>query len=905
MRAALPQCPEAIENTARIAERCNVTIEFKNIKLPRFTAPTGEENTEYFRRLCAEGLQRRFGSAPPQEYLERLAYEQSVIESMGFVDYYLIVHDFIFYAKSHGIPVGPGRGSGAASLVAYCLGITGIDPIRYRLLFERFLNPERVSMPDFDIDFCYVRRQEVVDYVVSKYGEDHVAQIITFGTMAARGALRDAGRALAMPYAQVDSIAKMVPMQLHMTLDEALAITPQLKEVYTQDAAVRTLIDTARKLEGMPRHASTHAAGVLITPERTSLYVPLQKNDEAVVTQFPMTTLEELGLLKIDFLGLRNLTVIRDAEKMIRRRDPDFSVDAIPEDDAATYEMLAAGQTQGVFQCESAGMRRVIAALRPQSIEDICAIIALYRPGPMDSIPQYTENRRHPHKIRYLHPLLEPILDVTYGCIVYQEQVMQICTRLAGYTYGHADIVRRAMAKKKPEVMQKERGAFLAGCAKNGVDAKVAEEIFSQMESFASYAFNKAHAAAYALLAYQTAYLKRHYPQEYMAALLTSVLDSSGKVAEYIGECRRLGIEVLPPDVNESEEGFTPVGRHIRFGLLGIKNLGRGLITDLLRERETNGKFTSFYTFCNRLSGRDLNRRAVESLAKAGALDSAEPNRRKMLLGAEMLLRGLSQQRSTNVEGQMDLFSIGGEEAPSTLSEMPLPNVEDFSPSERLRMEREVTGLYLSGHPLLDYEGTAAAHRCISISEILAADEEGAVPNDAVRDGQTVTVLTAVQGLKTTTTKNDETMAYLTVEDLTGAIEAICFPRNYRAARPLLAPDAVLLIRGRISRREEESAKLIVERIDRAEPAPKQPEAPAKKSRPGLYLRAVNAESPQWRKARRVLQVFEGPEPVYVFFTETGRLQAASRSLWVEPNPVMLTELEQILGKENVAYVKK
>ena len=608
MRSLFPEVPEAFDNTMKIAQRCNVTFTFGETKLPHFDVPGGEDHFEYLTRMCETGLHERYGEHPPQEYRDRLQYELNVIHTMGYVDYYLIVHDFIHYAKSQGIPVGPGRGSGAGSIAAYCIGITGIDPMKYNLLFERFLNPERVSMPDFDIDFCYERRPEVIDYVVRKYGADHVAQIVTFGTMAAKAAIRDVGRALGVPYATADSIAKLVPYELNITLDAALKKSAELREQYDSSEQVHDLIDMARKVEGMPRHASTHAAGVVITRDPVSTYVPLARNDESVVTQFTMTTLEELGLLKIDFLGLRTLTVISDAEKMIRHREPGFAVNQIPTKDEAVYEMFASGQTEGVFQFESAGMRNVLMGLKPESLEDLIAVISLYRPGPMESIPTYIENRHHPDRVRYKTPLLKDILDVTYGCMIYQEQVMQIFRKLAGYSYGRADIVRRAMSKKKHKVMEQERKNFIyglvnedgtvecEGAIKRGVDEKIANELFDEMSSFASYAFNKSHAAAYAYVAYQTAWLKCHYPCEFMAALLTSVLDSAGKVSGYIAECSRIHISVLPPHVNESLEGFTVADGCIRFGLLAIKNLGRGFIKGILEERETGGPFTSFYS---------------------------------------------------------------------------------------------------------------------------------------------------------------------------------------------------------------------------------------------------------------------------------------------------------------------
>ena len=629
--------PEACENTNRIAEMCSFDFEFGVTKLPYFVAPDGMDNKEYFVKLCRDGLLRRYGADVPEDIRARLDYEISIIDRMGYINYYLIVFDFINYAKSQGIPVGPGRGSGAGSLAAYCVGITNIDPIKYNLLFERFLNPERVSMPDFDIDFCYERRQEVIDYVIRKYGADHVAQIVTFGTMAARAAIRDVGRVLDMPYGTVDGIAKLVPMEPKMTLTKALSISRELKARYDADPQVKELIDMSLKLEGMPRHASTHAAGVVITREAADEYVPLATNDGNPVTQFTMTTIEELGLLKMDFLGLRTLTVIDDAEKMIRKREPGFSMDAVPYDDQRVYAMLNAGETEGVFQMESGGMTQAVMGLQSKSLEDIIAIISLYRPGPMESIPTYIANRHNPGNVKYKTPQLEHILDVTNGCIVYQEQVMQICRELAGFSYGQADLVRRAMSKKKHDVMEKERQHFVhgntepghecAGCVANGISEAVANAIFDDMSSFASYAFNKAHAAAYAVVAYQTAYLKRHYPREFMAALLTSVLDNTGKVIEYTAECQRMGIRVLPPDINASDAGFTVEGKDIRFGLLALKNVGRNLIATVVRER-SGTPYRSLYDFCKRLHGTEINRRAVESMIKSGGQAAFHDGRR-------------------------------------------------------------------------------------------------------------------------------------------------------------------------------------------------------------------------------------------------------------------------------------
>ena len=664
--------PEACENTNRIAEMCSFDFEFGVTKLPYFVAPDGMDNKEYFVKLCRDGLLRRYGADVPEDIRARLDYEISIIDRMGYINYYLIVFDFINYAKSQGIPVGPGRGSGAGSLAAYCVGITNIDPIKYNLLFERFLNPERVSMPDFDIDFCYERRQEVIDYVIRKYGADHVAQIVTFGTMAARAAIRDVGRVLDMPYGTVDGIAKLVPMEPKMTLTKALSISRELKARYDADPQVKELIDMSLKLEGMPRHASTHAAGVVITREAADEYVPLATNDGNPVTQFTMTTIEELGLLKMDFLGLRTLTVIDDAEKMIRKREPGFSMDAVPYDDQRVYAMLNAGETEGVFQMESGGMTQAVMGLQSKSLEDIIAIISLYRPGPMESIPTYIANRHNPGNVKYKTPQLEHILDVTNGCIVYQEQVMQICRELAGFSYGQADLVRRAMSKKKHDVMEKERQHFVhgntepghecAGCVANGISETVANAIFDDMSSFASYAFNKAHAAAYAVVAYQTAYLKRHYPREFMAALLTSVLDNTGKVIEYTAECQRMGIRVLPPDINASDAGFTVEGKDIRFGLLALKNVGRNLIATVVRER-SGTPYRSLYDFCKRLHGTEINRRAVESMIKSGAFDNLEAKRRSMMDGVEGILKSVESEARRNLDGQIDLFgALDGEQ---------------------------------------------------------------------------------------------------------------------------------------------------------------------------------------------------------------------------------------------------
>ncbi len=911
MEALFADHPEALDNTVKIAEQCQLDFTFGVTKLPFYKAPTDEDNVTYFKRMCYEGMVRHYGEHPQKQIRDRLEYELGVIIQMGYVDYYLIVYDFIHYAKTHDIPVGPGRGSGAGSLCAYCIGITGIDPIRYNLLFERFLNPERVSMPDFDIDFCYEKRQQVIDYVVAKYGADHVAQIITFGTMAARGAIRDVGRAMAVPYAQVDAVAKLVPNELHMTLDKALTASKDLKQQYDTDSTIHELIDMARKLEGMPRHASTHAAGVVITRDPVDTYVPVQKNEEAILTQFPMTTLEELGLLKMDFLGLRTLTVISDAEKMIRRYQPDFSISQIPPDDEKVFQMLSAGLTEGVFQFESGGMRNVLVGLRPESIEDLIAVISLYRPGPMDSIPKYIENRHHPEKVTYKHPKLASILDVTYGCIVYQEQVMQICRELAGFSYGRADLVRRAMSKKKADVMQQERQNFIyglydedgtcqvKGCVHNGVSEEIASDIFNEMSSFASYAFNKSHAAAYAVVAYQTAYLKCHYPKEFMAALLTSVLDSTSKVTSYIEECARLKIPVLPPDIAQSGMGFTVSDEGIRFGLLAIKNLGRSVIADVIREREA-APFQNFNDFCERMHGRDLNRRAMESLIKCGAFDRMNPNRRQLLAGYEAISSSLDAVKQKNLDGQLGFFDTM---AGTAREEYVFPDVEDFPFMERLNLEKEVTGMYLSGHPLGEYADLIPKLGTAKISHV-ALEEY---------DNKQVDILCIVSARQSKATRSGDTMAFLTVEDTTGAMEVLVFPKILQRYGQLLTVGSVVVLSGRISVREEEDAKLLCEKAvtiqDRlawrsGSPVRKPNAGAGSGKRPGLYLRIPSRQGKEMEKAQNLLEIFEGTTPVYVFFQDTQKVGLAPRSMWVFPNDVLLGQLTEILGEGNVKLVE-
>ncbi len=781
MRSLFPNLGEAFDNTQRIADRCNVDIEFGVRKLPDYKVPDNEDHFEYFKRLCLQGLYKNYGSNPSKSLLDRLNYELSVIKTMGFVDYFLIVADFVNFAKSQDIPVGPGRGSGAGSLCAYCIGITGIDPIKYNLIFERFLNPERVSMPDFDIDFCKERRGEVIDYVIRKYGADHVAQIVAFGTMAARGSVRDVGRALNMPYAQVDSVAKLIPTDLNMTIEKALQISKELKNNYDTDPQVHNLLNVAMSIEGMPRHVTIHAAGVVITDKPVSTYVPLSKSDDAIVTQFTMTTLEELGLLKMDFLGLRNLTVIHDAVEMIKEFEPNFDINNIPEDDKVVFNMMSGGNSDGVFQFESQGMKNVLTQLKPTSIEDLIAVISLYRPGPMDSIPTYINNRHHPSQIKYDHPLLRDILSVTNGCIVYQEQVMQIFRTLAGYSLGRADIVRRAMSKKKHDVMEKEKQIFLYGlvdsegnvevdgCLRRGVDEKTALSIFSQMESFASYAFNKSHAAAYATVAYQTAYLKCHYKKQYMAALLSSVLDNQNKMATYISECQRISILVLPPHVNESDSSFTVINGNIRFGLTAIRNLGKNFINALVNERKLNGPFSSFYDFCKRMNSSGLNSRALESLIKCGALDELGANRRQMLSVMKTVMEDLEFERKRNVSGQMSFFEM--DEVKSTVS-IEIPSMQEFCLMELLYMEKEMAGMYLSGHPIDSYKDFSKAVRADSLNDILNGEN-----NTRYSDSSNVHLVCIVTRNKSQITKSNQMMAFVTVEDRYASAELIVFPK--------------------------------------------------------------------------------------------------------------------------------
>ena len=907
--------PEACENTNKIAEQCNFEFTFGETKLPYFKAPDGMENQEYFEKLCWEGLERRYPGEVTDALKERLSYEINVVKTMGYTNYYLIVYDFINYAKSRDIPVGPGRGSGAGSLAAYCVGITDIDPIRYNLIFERFLNPERVSMPDFDVDFCYERRQEVIDYVNEKYGRDHVAQIVTFGTMAARAAVRDVGRVMGMTYQDVDRVAKLIPMELKMTLKKALEVSPDLKVLYDGDNQVHELIDTSLKVEGMPRHASTHAAGVVITREPATEYVPLSTNDGLPVTQFNMVEIERLGLLKMDFLGLRTLTVIHDTEMAVRHtKDPDFRVANIDYDDPATYEMLTRGETMGIFQLESTGMTQVLMSMRPKNLEDVIALISLYRPGPMDSIPTYLRNRKDPSKVVYQTPQMAHIVDVTNGVVIYQEQVMQICRELAGFSFGQADNVRRAMSKKKLKVMEAEREHFVhgctepgkecAGCVKNGIPEAVANQIYDDMISFASYAFNKSHAACYAYVAFQTAYLKCHYPHEFMAALLTSVLDNTSKVIEYTSECQRLGIKVLPPDINVSRGGFTVDGDSIRFGLNAVKSVGRNLIDSVVKERK-NRPYRSLYDFCKRLHGNELNRRALENLIKAGSFDALEPSRRAMIDSAEGILKSVETDARQNLEGQMDLFGMMGGEQDQAASDYKIPNTPEYPAGDLLKMEKEVSGLYLSGHPLDAYRAQIS-----QISTCTIADLQG---EDAKRfDNQNVTILCTVVKNKIMTTKSNTLMAFTTVEDLTGTMELLIFPRVLAECRAALQENAVVVANGRVSVKEEEAARLIVEGvqpIEHYDPSQSFGKNRVEKVRretgggetAGYFLTVPSRQGPEMHKVENLLcNIFDGgTTKVYFRFADTGQ-KVLARHMAIKDDPLLRAELERILGKDHV-----
>ena len=820
MAALFPDVPEALENTNKIAERCKVDFKFGDTKLPIFEIEGNPDHFEYFKDLCYKGMVKRYGENYPPAYMDRLNYELGVIHQMGFIDYFLIVWDYINYAKSIGIPVGPGRGSGAGSIAAYTCGITDIDPMRYSLLFERFLNPERVSMPDFDIDFCYERRQEVIDYVVRRYGADHVAQIATFGTLAAKGAVRDVGKVLGMSVAEAAAVTKEIPQELGMTIKKALETNADLKKMYDANPLVKKVIDTSIKIEGMPRNTGMHACGVVICDRPVDDYVPLFKSGDAIVTEYYKGWVESLGLLKMDFLGLRTLTVITDAVNMIRKKVPDFDIMNIDVDDTKVYDMLGEGGTFGVFQCESGGIRSLMINMHPKNLEDIIAVIALYRPGPMDAIPSYLKNRQDPEHIQYATPLLKPILDVTYGVIVYQEQVMQIFRELAGYSMGAADMVRRAVAKKKPEVLAKQKQYFIHGsdgtdggskcdgCLKRGVSEAAANKIFDDMASFASYAFNKSHAAAYALLTFQTAWLRCYYPQEFMAAMLTSVLENTDKVVGYINECQtNLGFQVLPPSVNESMEKFTVVGDNVRFGLLAIKNLGSGVIKVILDERELNGPYESFYSFCKRCYGKELNRRALENLIRSGALDCFGLYRRQMMEMIDDVLGQLDTDEKGKIEGQIGFFDFGS--AFASAAEPAVPDVPEYPPKQKLADEKLTTGLYMSGHPMAEYTTLSRNLGCAHTADITSSSLGD--PDSPYQDGDKVRVLVILADVRKKITKSNTTMAFLNVEDIFGSIEVLVFPKTFDKVGKFFVEDEIVLLSARVSLRDDEVPKLLCE----------------------------------------------------------------------------------------------
>ena len=901
MAELFPYIPEALENTQKIADRCEVEIEFGVTKLPKFDVPAPYTSWEYLNKLCYDGLKERY-SGDLTELEKRLEYELGVIKTMGYVDYFLIVWDFIRFARDHDIMVGPGRGSAAGSLVSYTLGITKLDPIKYNLLFERFLNPERVSMPDIDVDFCFERRQEVIDYVVEKYGKDRVVQIVTFGTMAARGVIRDVGRVMDLPYAQCDAIAKMIPEELNITIDKALKMNPELKNLYTTDEMVKKLIDMSRRLEGLPRHTSMHAAGVVISQKSVDEYVPLARaSDGSIVTQFTMTTLEELGLLKMDFLGLRTLTVIQKAVKLIEKnKGISLDMDHVDYNDKAVYDMLGAGKTEGVFQLESAGMTSFMKELKPESLEDVIAGISLYRPGPMDFIPQYIEGKNNPDSIHFLCPQLEPILSATYGCIVYQEQVMQIVRSLGGYTLGRSDLVRRAMSKKKAAVMEKERQNFVygneeegvPGCVNRGISEEIANKIYEQMMDFAKYAFNKSHAAAYAVVAYQTAYLKCHFPVEFMAALMTSVIDNPPKVADYILSCRRMGIAILPPDINKGDSTFSVDGGGIRYGLSAIKSIGKPVIESIVAERNQRGDFTSLRDFIERMTGKDVNKKAIENFIKAGAFDELPGNRRQKMMVYAQILDAIVQEKKNMMAGQMSLFDFVSEEE-KTAYEIHMPDVEEYPKEAKLAFEKEVLGIYISGHPLEEYE-TCWRKNISAVTTDFMPDEESGQPK--VRDGQQVIVGGMITEKTIKYTKTNKVMAFLTLEDLLGTVEIVVFPRDYEKNVRLMEIDEKVFIKGRVSVEEERASKVICESMYSFEDAPRE-----------LWLQFETKESflSCERELYEDLKEADGKDSVVIYIKSPKAIKRLGASKSIRISQDLLARLYEKYGKDNVKVVEK
>ncbi len=903
MLSIFPYAKEALENTYSIAQRCNVTINFGEYKLPVYPVPEDYTAFEYLDTLCREGLKKRYQPVP-EELWERLDYELDTIRSMGFVDYFLIVWDFIKYAKDHNIAVGPGRGSAAGSIVSYALEITGIDPIKYNLLFERFLNPERISMPDIDIDFCYERRQEVINYVTRKYGKDKVVQIVTFGTMAARGVIRDVGRALDLPYAQVDTIAKMIPMELGITIEKALAANKELRQLYESNPDVKYLIDMSKRLEGLPRHTSMHAAGVVIGKESIDEYVPLSRSsDESVTTQFTMTTLEELGLLKMDFLGLRTLTVIQNAEALVNKNRPvdnKFDMEKIDYSDEKVYDLISSAKTEGIFQLESAGMKSFMKELKPRTLEDIIAGISLYRPGPMEFIPKYVRGKNETGKIIYECPQLEPILSPTYGCIVYQEQVMQIVRELAGYSYGRSDLVRRAMSKKKESVMIKERKNFVygneeegvPGCISKGISEQVANHIFDEMMDFAKYAFNKSHAAAYAVVSYQTAYLKCYYPVEFMAALMTSVIDNPGKVSEYIYTCRQMDIEILPPDINEGDAVFTVSKVAIRYALAAIKGVGKPVIEAIVVEREENGPFTSLKDFATRLSGKEVNKRTIESFIKAGVFTNLHPNRRQLMMSYIQIIDSIAADKKKSLTGQMTLFDFAGEEEKLDY-EVTMPDVSEYSDEQLLAFEKEVLGIYVSGHPLQTYENRIKKN-VTAYSNDFEIDEETEKPK--VIDGSAHIIGGMVTAKTIKTTRNNSMMAFITLEDLFGIVEVIIFPKDYEKFKTMIEPDQKIFVRGKVTVEEEKAAKMICQDIIPFDSIPQE-----------VWIKYPDLAAFQSdeQSLYQILDGFDGNDTVIIFCENEKCMKKLPKSRSVKADKDLIQRLMTIYSEENVKIAEK
>ena len=914
MKEIFAFAPEAISNTAKIAEQCNVDFDFDTIYLPEYEVPHNISKLDYLKEICFEGLKKRYNPVT-EELGERLNEELSVIESMGYVEYFLIVWDFIKYAKDNKIPVGPGRGSAAGSIVAYTLGITDIDPIKYNLIFERFLNPERVSMPDIDIDFCYERREEVIDYVKQKYGEDKVAQIITFGTMAARAAIRDVGRVINMPYNEVDKIAKQIPFAMGMTIDKALDTSPEFKKTYEERTEAKYLIDMAKKIEGLPRHASTHAAGVVISKKSLKEHVPLYVHNDNTTTQFAMDTLEELGLLKMDFLGLRTLTVIKDTLELIEKNhNIKIDLSDCNYEDKNVYELISRGETLGVFQLEGAGMIQFLKELKPNCFEDIIAGISLYRPGPMDSIPKYIKNKNNPQNIKYMHESLEPILNVTYGCMVYQEQVMQIVRDLAGYSYGRSDLVRRAMSKKQMDIMEQERKNFIygitnekgevevLGCIRNGVPEHIGNKLYDEMLEFANYAFNKSHGAAYAVLAYQTAYLKHYYKVEFMAALMTSIMENTSKIVQYIQDCKRQDIEILPPNINKSFSKFTVEDGSIRFALGAVKNIGIGMIDDLVKIRESEGEFTSFLDFCQRMESKHINKRAIESLIKCGSLDDLGANRAQLLSSYEIIIDGIQREKREKIKGQIDLFQINNE-IDVSINRFNFPNIQEFNEKTKLSMEKEVVGFYISGHPLSEFEKELEYIITVNSSELLEASDN--LGESILKDGQSIIVGGMITEINIKTTRNNQMMAFVTLEDLFGNMECIIFPKPFRYYNNLIYEESLVVLEGILNVKEEEQPKILVNTIS---PLLKIPESELKeldmRKNKRLYIKIKNKKD--WYLIEEIKPIFKqysGDIPIIIYIEESDEKLKADEELWVRLDKGLIDKLFDFFGTENVRVV--